>query len=284
MPLHCVAVPDLSASERPPARWRLRVPEPMVMDEPPAAAAFHEAGDLHGPLGPQYELCARGMSRLLRRDGVVMDLGSGSGRYLALLAQRRPDIRILGVELSVPMLTLGNRLLVGENLEGPVQLVHGDMTDCVRLMPERVDLLSCVLALHQLPSEAMLLSTLQEIATIRRETGCAVWIWDLARLKDPAVMRDWIGDGAGHDHLFLRDAMASEAASWTLAELTDALEDAGLSGFRHCSSNPPLLQVHWTPPKGGIPPVGDDWCEGPLPPAVANRVEALRDGFAGLPG
>jgi SAM-dependent methyltransferase len=262
----------------------MRVPEPMVMDEPRAAVAFHQAGDHGGPLAAQYELCARGMSRLLRRDGIVMDLGSGSGRYLSYFAQRRADACIVGLELSDPMLTLGERMLADEHLHDRVRLMRGDMTDCAHLAPECVDLLSCMLALHQLPSEAMLVLALQQIAAIRERTGCAVWIWDLARLKDHAAMQEWLEGTGAQDPRFLRDALASEAASWTLIELMDALEDAGLPRLSHCSSRPPLLQAHWAPQRSAGASADEEWRERPLPPEIVSRIAALRDGFDGLPG
>jgi len=267
------------------AAGRVRVPEPMLMDEPEAAAAFHRAGDDGGLLTPQYELCARGMSCLLPRDGVVLDLGSGSGRYLAYLAARRPDAQILGLELSEPMLALGEQLLAAKCLDDRVGLVPGDMTNFLDLAPERVDLLSCVLALHQLPSAAKMTRSLQQIATIRKQTGCAVWIWDFARLSDRGLMKECLSLAPDQEPLVLRDALASEAASWTLAELTDALDEAGLSDLQHCVSRPPFLQVHWATHHGASGSPDDAvWHEIAIPHAIRGMVTALRAGFGSLPG
>ncbi len=267
---------------------RVRVPEPMVMDEPAGVAAFHRAGSDDGPLVPQYELCARSISALLRAGGSVMDLGSGSGRFLSYLAARRRDAQIVGVELSSPMIELGERMLAEDGLRDRVRLLHGDMTDCAGLAPARLDLLSCVLALHQLPSAVELDLALGQIAQIRDATGCAVWIWDLVRLEDEQVMRDWLAQTPDADPLFVRDAFASEAAGWTSAELIDAATRAGLSELRHCASQPPLLQAHWAPVRadredGSSDAPEAEWQDVPRSSDLRRRVIALRLGFKGLP-
>ena len=262
---------------------RERVPEPMVMDEPDAAAAFHRAGSEDGPLVAQYELCARGMSHLLGGGGSVLDLGSGSGRYLAYFAKRRPDARIVGVELSGPMVSLGERTLAEEGLDDRVRLAQADMTACESLAPEGLDLLSCMLALHQLPSAEVLGDALGQIARIRERTGCAVWIWDLVRLEDDQAIQDWMAQDADADPLFLRDALASEAAAWTRAELAQALARAGLGDLRHGYSRPPLLQVHWTAAHGEGHAEGEaHWHEVAISAALRRRVMGLRLGFSGL--
>jgi tRNA (cmo5U34)-methyltransferase len=273
---------DPSQPARPNDAGRARVPEPMVMDEPQAASAFHSAGSDDGPLVPQYELCARGMSRLLVGGGTVLDLGSGSGRYLAYLATRRPDAQILGVELSQSMLALGEQLLEGEGLSDRVRLAQGDMTDCAELVPTGLDLLSCMLALHQLPSPVELAGALAQIAAIRQSTRCAVWISDIVRLQDDSVMQEWMSLTPDVDPAFRRDALASEAAGWTQDELTEALHEAGLGELHHCYS--PLLQVHWAPPGDGAQHDGDGaWQDVPMSADLRRRVLALRLGLAGLP-
>jgi tRNA (cmo5U34)-methyltransferase len=255
----------------------------MVMDEPQAAAAFDLAGSGDGPLIPQYELCARGMSHLLAAGGTVVDLGSGSGRFLAYFAQRRPDAQVIGVELSRPMAELGRRVLFAEGLGERVRLIEADMTACEDIVPAQVDLLSCMHALHQLPSEVELLQTLEQVAAIRERTGCAVWIWDLVRLDDDDAITRWVAQGPDADPLFHHDALAGEAAAWTNDELTQALAQAGLEDLRHGTSRPPLLQVHWALARGpGRTGKQGVWHEIAMSSALRNRVIGLRLGFSGL--
>ena len=56
-----------------------------------------------------HTLTARAISRLLPHGGTVVDLGCGSGRLLERLANGRPDARIIGFDLSDPMLETGAR-------------------------------------------------------------------------------------------------------------------------------------------------------------------------------
>jgi tRNA (cmo5U34)-methyltransferase len=256
----------------------------MVMDEPHAVSAFDRAGSREGPLVVQYELCARGMSKLLPTGATMLDLGSGSGRYLAYLAERRPDIAIVGLELSEPMMRLGERMLEDARLASRVRFVRGDMTHCTDAVPARLDLLSSMLALHQLPSPRELHAALRQIAAIRAASGCAVWIWDLARLQDDTIMNEWLAQEADLDPLFVRDALASEAAAWTPEELEAALEQAGLGDLRHGLSRPPMLQVHWAGARGGAESDDADvWRDVAMPAALRRRTLALRFGFKGLP-
>jgi tRNA (cmo5U34)-methyltransferase len=255
----------------------------MVMDEPRGAAAFDRAGSDDGPLVAQYEVCARRISDLLPADGTVVDLGSGSGRFLAYFAQRRADARVVGVELSRPMVELGERMLSEEGLGDRVALIQADMTACEQALPAQVDLLSCMLALHQLPSEVELLAALRQVAAIRKRTGCAVWLWDLVRLDDDAAIQQWMAQAPDSDPLFHRDALASEAAAWTHAELTDALSEAGLADLRHGISHPPLLQVHWIPGRGPEQTAAEgSWREVAMTSELRRRVIGLRMGFSGL--
>jgi Predicted O-methyltransferase len=257
---------------------RPRLPDRLVTYEEPAAAAFDRAGQQSGSLIPIYELCARGMSALLPRDGLVLDLGSGPGRYLSYLAERRPDARLLGVERSDAMLELADRLIAARQLADRVSVVKGDMTRPMDVSPRAVDLVSCTFALHQLPSTEDLRRMLREA------TGCAVWLWDLVRHGDETVIQKWISRAPDVEPLFFDDIFASEAASWTLAELTDALHDAGLGDLQHSTSRPAVLQVHWAPPGPHDADAAALWRELPMEAAMRSRVIVLRAGFRQLPG
>ena len=79
-----------------------RQPEPTAeMDDLQNVEAFHAQGSVvTGTLLPIYHFNAFATSHLLPANATLVDLGSGSGRYLAYLAQRRPDIHIIGLELQ----------------------------------------------------------------------------------------------------------------------------------------------------------------------------------------
>ena len=98
-----------------------------------------------------HQFNALAISRLLPEGGTLLDLGCGSGRMLARLARGRPDARIIGLDLSEPMLETGRELLERDGLTDRVELRRGDITTFDAEVPEQPDVISCNFALHHLP-------------------------------------------------------------------------------------------------------------------------------------
>ena len=97
---------------------------------------------------------------------------------------------------------------------------------------------------------------LSAIARARQKTGCAVYIFDLARLRNARSWPDALSMSVVPD-VFRVDAIASERAAFTVQELTDHLEQAGLTGLEHATARPlGENQVHWAHHTSGpTPPV-----------------------------
>ena len=262
-----------------------RTPEPMVMDQPEGVAAFHQAGRIDGSNMPVYETWAKAMSRLLPQGGSLLDLGSGSGRYLAHLARHRPDVRIVGLDLSDTMLATGQRLLEEEGLSDRITLLEGDITTFAAEVSEDVDMVSSVFALHHLPTIEHLDSCLARIAAARAEHGCAVFLSDFARLKNSRSFPRMLSTISGFPPALKPDGVASERAAWSWDELTDALERAGLGELHHSLASPlPVLQIHWAPSRTAAN--GSDeglWRELELPRGVRFDTAVWRRSFRNLP-
>lgn len=78
-----------------------REPEPdAVMDAVDQVRVWDHQGGMEGPITPVYHFAARAVSLLVPRNGLVIDLGCGTGRFLTHLATLRPDLRGLGFDLS----------------------------------------------------------------------------------------------------------------------------------------------------------------------------------------
>lgn len=229
-----VAREALTRGERP------REPEPMVMDAPQGVSEYDRAGEALQV--PVHHFNSLAISRLLPQGGTVVDLGCGSGRLLARLARGRPDARIVGLDLSEPMLETGRRLLDQEGLADRVELRRGDITTFDSELPEQPDVVSCNFALHQLPSEELAGRCLEAIARARERTGCGVWIFDFARLRHPRTWPAMTSILVMPGRVIREDAIASERAAFTLAELTTLMERAGAPGFAcGCvADNPPF--------------------------------------------
>lgn len=215
--------------EQEPGSARPRVPEPMAMDDADAVRAFDE---VHPILqAPIYRLNALALSRLLPEGGTLLDLGSGSGRLLTELAAGRPDATIEGRDLAPKMVAAGKRALEAAGLDDRVRLTVGDMTHLGEI-PARVDAVSCIWALHHLPTRDDAMRCLREIARVRETRGAAVWLFDFARLPSQAVFKAVMDSAPGVPDRLYRDGIASEAAAWTADELHAMLEESGLGALR----------------------------------------------------
>jgi arsenite methyltransferase len=235
--------PIVLARERLTGGIRQRQPERMVMDESHSVAAYDQGAAV---VLPVHQSNALALSSLLPEGGVLLDLGCGSARLLARLALGRPDARFVGLDLSKPMLDAGRQLLQKLGLADRVELRSGDMTTLDGELPDQLDLISCDWALHHLPDEAVVGRCLQAIRKAREATGCGVYIFDFARLRNqrswPAMMSLALAPGAG----LLQDGVASERAAFSFGELTELLQVAGFDELQHARAGPlGEYQVHW---------------------------------------
>ncbi|MEE3753274.1 class I SAM-dependent methyltransferase [Mycobacterium intracellulare] len=241
-------MPGIVLRERSHPPGRERVPEPMVVDGPESVAQFHSGGASNPGMCAVYDLCARALDALLPPGGHLLDLGVGSGRALSAVLRRRPDIRATAVDLAPNMLSTARELFDAEGLGERVELRLEDIT----ALPERVstgpwDAVSCMWTLHQLPDVDTLRGALGQIAAIQRRSGAAIWISDFQRLRDPAAAPKMLEIADPASPAVLRqDAIASEAAAFTIAELSKELAAAGLQGM-HCGHSTPVpyLQAYW---------------------------------------
>lgn len=244
------------------------------MDEAESVAAFHVG---HPVLQlPIYHVNAMAMSRLLPSGGRVLDLGSGSAQLVAHLAAARPDVQITGIDLAERMLETGRSMLRERALDERVELRRADMTDLGEPLDE-VDLVSTVWALHHLPTRDHLVACLREMARLRERHGCALWIFDFARLRRddtfPAIFR--LAPDAPPQ--LEADGIASERAAWSVTELREALHEAELDGLSGGSERMVGHFQCWSAPARDGRPDGHEehWRAEPLSPATRTIVNRL---------
>ncbi len=245
-----------------------RRPEPTHwMDDVDQATAFHEEGA--STLIPIYHFNALAVSRWVPVGGTVVDLGSGSGQFLAYLAARRPDLRIVGLELAPSMVSMGQEFLRQRGVSSRVELRLGDMTSFSHDIDFHVDCVSSVFSLHHLPAMDDLLCCLEQIRDIRARTGCAVWVFDFARPRHPETPKEFPRLFTPHSHpIFNRDSTNSLIASYAFDEIKSRFHDAGLDAHHWLSRWMRLYQIHEvpvSPPTGvtGVSGVSAAWQDVP---------------------
>ena len=92
-----------------------------------------------------YRRLAADVAGTAPQGGTVLDIGTGPAVLLIELARRRPDLRVIGVDLSADMVSAAARNLAefGDRASAKV----GDVTD-LPLEDESVDLIVSSLSLH----------------------------------------------------------------------------------------------------------------------------------------
>ena len=237
-----------------------RCPEPAAMESPSSVEAFHAEGESTGALRSIYHFNALAMSRLLPRGATVVDLGCGSAQYLLYLAQCRPDIQVVGLDLSEAMVRLGNRSLERAGFAGRVRLHIADMTHFKHQIPDSVDLISSVFALHHLPTTENLLVSLKEIAAIASETGCAVWLFDHVRPRCVRTAEEFpVIFTPQASSAFQQDSRNSLCAAFSFREVCSLLDQNSSVAWNHARSRLlRLYQVHWVGPSDRQPHSGHE--------------------------
>ncbi len=216
------------------------------MDSETRIAGFDEQGS--SALLPIYRFNAMAISGLAPAGAHVVDLGCGTGRFLACLAVHRPDLTITGIDLAADMVRVGRRHLARAGLNARVRLIDGDMREFRKVAPARIDLVSSIFSLHHLTTRDDLLGCLREIAGAIRG-GDRLWIFDHARPRRRRTAEE-VPEifTPGARPAFQQDSCNSLCASWSFDELRAALRETLPVELRAARAKLlPLYQVHWTP-------------------------------------
>jgi SAM-dependent methyltransferase len=262
---------------------RPRIPEPMVIDEADAVARFSEGAASQPAMRNVYDFQARALNVLVPRGGRVLDLGVGSGHALAHFLQRRPDVTAVGVDLSEGMLDQARAMFHAAGLGERVSLLRADMCDLPAEVDRvQIDAVASIWTLHQLPDLRTLSAALDSVAAVRKRHGAAVWLLDFQRLSRADSFADMLAATDPHYPAALRqDALDSEAAAFTAAELREQLTLAGLGDARHRVTVPlKMLQAAWLAGRRDASDGAAAWVEVPLDAETERRATMLRRAFS----
>jgi ubiquinone/menaquinone biosynthesis C-methylase UbiE len=115
--------------------------------------------------------------------GTVLDAGCGSGRLTVLIAHRRPDLQLRGIDLESGMVQVAARRAAQENLAGRVQFTAADLAD-LPLPDDSVDLIVSTASLHHWSDVAAVLASLDRVL----KPGGQMWIYDFRLVPAARVL------------------------------------------------------------------------------------------------
>lgn len=183
----------------------------IVHDESSAAAAEDEVTSLLG--------------RPLRPAEVVLDVGCGTGWFAAGLQRARPDVTVLGLDLSAGMLGKAQEA-------GARDLVQGDAT-CLPFLDNTVDVIVGRGVLHHLPDPVAALTEWRRVITgsgavvLSSEPTPVVEIHGAWLLRGLLALPGMRGGLPPEDNFWELAAMAANLHTFTLDELSGMCRTAG---------------------------------------------------------
>lgn len=124
----------------------------------------------------------RGMHQRVAEDvadaaptgGLVLDAGCGTGRLAVQIAQRRPDLRVHGVDLEPGMLDAALHRAEQEHLTDRVRFTAADLAD-LPLPDQSVDLIVSTASMHHWIDVSAVVASLGRVT---RSHG-RIWIYDI---------------------------------------------------------------------------------------------------------
>lgn len=210
-----------------------RILEPEVMDTWEESIAYDAMDFLEVNTAFVEEAVELGAA-----EAWVLDAGTGPARIPVLMSQRRPEWRIIGIDLSENMLKLGERHIQEAGLGDRIQLQQVD----AKQMPfedNRFDLVVSNSIVHHLPDPVPFF---QEIKRVLKPDG-GLFLRDLRRPGDiESVDRLVASIGVEYDPHQTQLFRDSLIAAFTVEEVRQMMDAVGLEGVQVYLSS----DRHWT--------------------------------------
>ena len=233
---------EWSHSQRP-ARAQ---PESTTSLEPGSAEALVRQAEVESNLKSLMRFNALALTRLVPKNGVVLDLASGTGQIMLFLVKHRPDIRVICLEQSKAMLEEIRRQVHEGGLADRVTLIEGEMSRAHEQVQDRVDLVTSILSLHCLADDVAWRQFLNCLKVLRFRNNCSIWLFDWERPGHAATPDSFVEFFFGRNQdQWRRVAENSLRSAFALEELADDLDHLGVGPFEHYRSRwLPVFQIH----------------------------------------
>lgn len=192
--------------------------------------------------------------RALTLNGKVLDLACGPGHFSLFLAKYGGAGKVVGVDLSEPMLEKARRNAARMGLSHRVEFVLGDITNLPQFHDQEFDLITCTNSAHHLPTLEALKEMLQEMGRLMNEQGTA-FVMDLTRLRTFNCVQKYV-QLMGQEYLshglekLYEDFRNSMYAAWTPAELRSAIPSTQTHQWHYFAMVPlPVNQFLFAKPR-----------------------------------
>lgn len=231
-----------------------RIPEPeLVMNGKETVQDFSRSGMIGGGLFGPYLYHGAQIGRRLKPGDRVIDMGSGSGQLLNMIARWFPHTRFIGTDLSTDMLAWAEAERTRLNL-GNLHYENCDFSSLANFDDHSFDVVISSLALHHLPDETCLHKTLSNAQRVLKPGG-SLYITDFGRVSSvktvdalTAMVR------ATEDTLVATDYRNSLLAAFTHNDFQKEIDRLCIRGLQcYRSALIPLVIVLATPARHALP-------------------------------
>ncbi|VAW85743.1 hypothetical protein MNBD_GAMMA16-90 [hydrothermal vent metagenome] len=213
-----------------------RIPEEELMTEPAHVQAYANAdfSEPHNAFVTQFGEQFSGFFEAFD----VLDLGCGAADISLRFARAYPACRLVGIDGSEVMLTLGRECIRQAGLQDRIRLSK-------RLLPvvkadSIFDVIISNSLLHHLVNPAVLWQAVQQFG----KSGSKIFIMDLLRPDSQRQAETLVNKYAKHEHpLLKKDFFNSLCAAYRVNEVQGQLERAGLSTLSVSSTSDRHLVV-----------------------------------------
>jgi len=262
-----------------------RLPPGLTAPDVGLPASFALDLQVYHQMFPAYHFNAIAASHMLPPNGVFVHFGVDAVQYLMYLAQKRPDVYIIGLEPRFDSVAQQIQAIVASELTNRMQIVHVEMDQLSETVPDVADVFSTTFSLNRLSNDTELSIFMHQAALIRIHSGAGFWFFDYARPKSTRTIEELLPlcfPNAGGP-LRVRERTAMQSA-FSFPEVASAASLINVGDVQGALSKPlGYYQAHWLQPTGsGIAAGHNSWLDEPLPPAAYKEYQAISQMFPSI--